>query len=387
MRALSQQLEAALRDEFAAAREIRRYIHARPDLSGHEHATTRTVIEQMPAGLRVEEVAGSGAIIRVGGEDACVAVRTELDALPVTERTLVEWAAGNGAMHACGHDVHLSAGIALARAVHRVGAPIPLLLVLQPREETAPSGAMDILGSRALERHQVRAMIGAHVQPLLASGEVASTPGTVNASADEFTVRMLGVGGHAAYPHLGPDPVLALSLFITAAQQLVARDIDPMLPAVVSIGEIRAGSSPNVRPDHAVARGTLRSFDLTQRELLHRRLKTVASGVAESVGCKSEVHLDLGEPALHNDPRLAKAAAANLERFGLSHSNDLRSCGADDFAHYAQRFPSLMMFVGTGAGSGKLHSADFLASDEAVDHTALALAAGYLAACTAFTPT
>ncbi|MEU1883682.1 M20 family metallopeptidase [Streptosporangium sp. NPDC020072] len=383
MRALGRQLEAALRDEFTAAREIRRYIHARPDLSGHEHATTRTVIEQMPPGSPVEEVAGSGAIVRVGDEGPCVAVRTELDALPVTERTLVDWASTNGAMHACGHDVHLSAGVALARAVHRVGAPVPLLLVLQPREETAPSGALDVLASGALERHGVRAVVGAHVQPLLASGEVASTPGTVNASADEFTVRMLGVGGHAAYPHLGPDPILALSLFVTAAQQLVSRDIDPMTPAVVSIGAIQAGSSPNVRPDHAVARGTLRAFDPVQRELLHRRLETVASGVAESVGCKSEVHLDLGEPALRNDPRLAKETAVNLEGFGLSRSQDLRSCGADDFAHYAQRFPSLMMFVGTGASSGRLHGADFLAPDEAVDHTALALAAGYLAACTA----
>ncbi|MFF4414396.1 M20 family metallopeptidase [Streptosporangium sp. NPDC001559] len=383
MRALGRQLEAALRDEFAAAREIRRYIHARPDLSGHEHATTRTVIERMPPGSQVEEVAGSGAIIRVGGEGPCVAVRTELDALPVAERTLVDWASANGAMHACGHDVHLGAGVALARAVHRMGAPVPLLVVLQPREETAPSGALDVLSSGALERHGVRAVVGAHVQPLLASGEVASTPGTVNASADEFTVRMLGVGGHAAYPHLGPDPILALSLFVTAAQQLVSRDIDPMTPAVVSIGAIQAGSSPNVRPDHAVARGTLRAFDPVRRELLHRRLETVASGVAESVGCKSEVHLDLGEPALQNDPRLAKETAVNLKGFGLSHSEDLRSCGADDFAHYAQRFPSLMMFVGTGASSGRLHGADFLAPDEAVDHTALALAAGYLAACTA----
>ncbi len=373
-------LEHRLREQLPAARELRRRIHRSPDISGEEDATRAAVLAFLgPA--PATPVAGTGALVRFGGPGPAIAVRAELDALPIIERTGVSWASHNQAMHACGHDVHLAAAAALASVADSL--PMPLLLILQPREETMPSGAQEIVHSGLLTDHDVRAVIGAHVQPLLATGTVACTPGVVNASADQFTVRMHGRGGHGAYPHLGPDAVLAIAQFVVAVQQLTSRNSDPMVPTVVSVGAVEAGRSPNVRPEVASARGTVRAMSDDHRELLLSRLRAVADGVALATGCRAEIDLELGEPVLVNDPVLAARTRDLLRRGDLVPAADLRSCGADDFAFYAEKFPSLMMFVGTGADAGDLHGEHFLPAEHVVDDVARALGAGVLAAAEA----
>lgn len=325
-----------------------------------------------------------GAVLRIGGPGAAVGVRGELDALPLTERTGVPWASAGGAMHACGHDVHLAAVVALARAVARLdGHAPPMLVVLQPREEGFPSGASDIVESGVLARHLVRAMIGAHVQPVLAEGTVACTPGAVNASSDEFRVTVAGQEGHAAYPHLTRDPVTAMAQVIVTAQQLVSRSADPMAPTVVTFGTVNAGTAPNAVPGEAVARGTLRAMSEEWRQELRERFRQVVGDVARACGCVAEVAILDGEPVLVNDPDLAVRAGALLLERGWSVTGELRSCGADDFSHYAAVAPSLMMFVGVDTAAG-LHSPEFLPGDEAVDAVAESLLAGYLAAATSF---
>lgn len=375
-------LLAALHDELPAARWLRRDLHAHPSLSGHEEPTLRQVLAALPAGGAVTRVAGAGAVWRSGGSGPAVAVRAELDGMPITEATGVAWTSTNGAMHACGHDVHLAALVALAGALERVGTPQPLLAVLQPREESYPSGALDIVESGILQRHGVVAMVAAHVQPLLAIGEVACTSGGVNASADEFTVTMRGSGGHAAYPHLTRDPLLALAQFVVSVQQLVSRDADPMVPTVVTVGALQAGAAANAIPDEATARGTVRAMTPDQRDRLHARLREVAEGVALAHGCAATVTTVRGEPVLTNDAHLAERTAALLVEQGLHVTAPLRSCGADDFSYYGDVAPSLMLFVGTGASprSG-LHTATFLPSDSAVEQVATTLLLGYLAAC------
>ncbi|MFB4274123.1 M20 family metallopeptidase [Nonomuraea sp. MTCD27] len=405
-------LRAALSRELPAAVALRRELHALPRVSGHEGPTLKQVLDALPGGP-VEHVAGTGAVLRIGGPGPAVGVRGELDALPIVERTGVPWAATNGAMHACGHDVHLAAVVALARAVAATGpelatdlatgpesaigpelapepepvpgigarAVAPLLVVLQPREETYPSGALDVVSSGVLERHRVHAMIGAHVQPVLPEGTIACTPGPVNASSDEFRVTVRGSEGHAAYPHLTRDPVLAMAQVIVAAQQLVSRAADPMTPTVVTFGTVTAGTTPNAVPGEAVARGTLRTMSEGWRERLHRRFTQVAEDTASAYGCVAEVEILLGEPMLVNDPALAVRAGDRLREQGWAVTDELRSCGADDFARYGDVTPSLMMFVGvdigdTGAG---LHSPGFLPGDAAVGAVAEALLAGYLA--------
>jgi amidohydrolase len=282
-------------------------------------------------------------------------------------------------MQACGHDVHLAALVALAGAVERVRAPAPLVAVLQPREESYPSGALDIVESGALHRHQVGAIVAAHVQPVLDEGETACTPGAVNASSDEFTLTVRGQAGHAAYPHLSRDPVLALAQIIVAAQQIVSRDSDPMTPTVVTFGTVSAGTAPNAIPEEASARGTLRTMSEPWRHQLHDRFRVVVEGVARVHGCEAEVQIMPGEPVLVNDTRLAEETGCIL--VGAAHHMPvtLRSCGADDFAHFASVVPSLMLFVGTDTEAG-LHSPHFLPGDETVAAVAESLLSAYLAA-------
>jgi amidohydrolase len=377
---LSQELDA----QVAAVVPLRHRLHAHPELSGREHRTRAMVLDWLPDS-EVTEVADAGAVVRIGGPGPAIAIRAELDALPITEATGVSWAAGQGVMHACGHDVHLAAVAAVARCVQRAAAPMPLLVVLQPREETYPSGALDVTASGLLERHKVRAMIGAHVQPVLPDGLVACDGGVVNAAADEFEVTMRGRGGHAAYPHLTADPVLALAHFAVSAQQLVSRTADPVVPTVVTIGALRAGDAANATPEVATARGTLRTMSPTARPQLQERLAEIATGVAMAHGCTAEVTVLPGEPPLRNDPRLAEVASRHLVTLDLRRGGPLHSCGADDFAYFTEILPALMLFVGVGDGSSmRLHDHEFLPPDATIGSTARALLAGYLAAAEIF---
>ncbi|MGP3974190.1 M20 metallopeptidase family protein [Streptomyces sp. 8N114] len=373
-------LAAALEAELPAAVELRHRIHARPCLSGAEAPTRDLLLAALPAGSTTK-VADTGAVVRVGGPGPAVAVRGELDALAVQETTGAPWASEHpGIMHACGHDVHLAALTALARAVDRTGGPAPLLAVLQPREETYPSGAQSIVEDGLLDRELCQAVIGAHLQPLLPPGTVACTPGGVNASADEFTLTVRGQGGHAAYPHRTRDPVVALAHVVVALQSLVSRGADPMSHVVLSVGTLAAGTAANVIPGTAEARGTLRTLHDGDRHTLHRRLAEVAKLVAQTHGCTAEVTIEHGEPVLHNDEALTAATLPLLGSLGLRTGGDLRSAGSDDFSFYCERLPSLMLFVGTRGGSEQLHSPTFMPADERIRDVARALLAGYLAA-------
>ncbi|MGW7019944.1 M20 metallopeptidase family protein [Streptomyces decoyicus] len=373
-------LAAALDEELPAAAALRHRIHARPCLSGAEAPTRDLVLAALPAGSATK-VADTGAVRRIGGPGPAVAVRAELDALAVEEKSGAAWTSEHpGLMHACGHDVHLAALTALARAVDRAGGPAPLLAVLQPREETYPSGARDIVEDGILDREQCRAVIGAHVQPLLPPGTVACTPGGVNASADEFTITVRGRSGHAAYPHLTRDPVVALAHIVVTLQSLVSRGTDPMSHVVLTVSTLAAGTAANVIPDTAEARGTLRALGKDDREMLHTRLAEVAGLVAQTHGCTAQVDIIRGEPVLDNDPALTAATRPLLGTLGLSAGDDLRSAGSDDFSFFCAHLPSLMLFVGTHGGTEQLHSPTFLPPDERIRDVAHAMLAGYLAA-------
>jgi len=386
MNEVRERLRAALHAELPAAFQLRRELHAEPCVSGKEEPTLKRVLDALPEGSAMERVAVTGALLRVGGEGLAVGVRGELDALPIWEETGVPWASQNGAMHACGHDVHLAALVALTRAVDRVQPPVPMVAVLQPREEGPPSGARDIVESGALQRHRVGAMVASHVQPVLDAGETACTPGAVNASADQFTLVVRGRGGHAAYPHLSRDPVLALAQIIVAAQQLVSRDADPMTPTVVTFGAVSGGTAPNAIPGQAGARGTIRTMSESWRNGLHDRFHEIVEGIAHAHGCEAELRIVYGDPVLVNDAGLAEETGRILVDAAHHMPATLRSCGADDFARFASVVPSLMLFVGTDTGSG-LHSPYFLPGDETVTAVAESLLAGYLGAVRVIGPT
>ncbi len=286
-------------------------------------------------------------------------------------------------MHACGHDVHMAAAVAVARTLQDEGAPAPLVLVLQPREETSPR-APRMSRSLAFRAHDIRAFLGVHVQPRLPQGSFAATPGPVNAAADQFTITVTGRPGHAAYPHLTADPVVAAADLIGTLQHLISRQVDPTNPTVLTVGTINGGNSPNVVPAQVRMTGILRTFDEHDRVRLHGAIDAAARAVTNVHGCDSEVVVGLGAPVLVNDPTLTATAATWIERTGLKSAPPLRSCGADDFSFYCALFPSLMVFVGVGTGAADepgLHHPDFLPPDRAVGDVARAMLAGYLGAC------
>ena len=388
---LAGRLHQAVLAEIGVAIGVRHAVHADPRLSGSEEDTRDLLLKTLDLGPG-EPVAETGSLVRVGAERGpCIAVRTELDALPVTEQTGVRWASRTHAMHACGHDVHMAGLVAFTRAAAAARVDVPVLAVLQPREEVARSGAIDVVASGALHRHDVRAVIGAHVQPRVGSGVIAVTPGATNAAADQFDVTVTGRGGHGGYPHTTADPVLALSSVIVALQQVVSRRVDPVEGAVCTFGMVRAGSAFNVIPDTAYAGGSLRSMDDHEQERLRAVVRSIAEHTAAAHGCSAHVDFAPADPVLRNDPGLAAATGVRLRELGIAVDPTFRSFGADDFAHYCPVFPSVMTFVGVGTGSGSgghigrehvpgLHHPRFLPPDETVGEVAMAFLAGYLAA-------
>ncbi|MEV6907206.1 M20 family metallopeptidase [Amycolatopsis sp. NPDC051071] len=380
---LQDRWEAAVEAELPSAIELRHRLHADPRASGDEEDTARAVLEALGTGEGVRVAKTGRAVLFPGtGPGPAVVLRAELDALPVTERTGAPWASETSLMHACGHDVHLAALVAACRAAAVIGVPRPILAVLQPREETSPSGALDIVESGLLSEYGVDAAIGAHVQPRLAAGVVSAVPGPVNASTDEFDVIVRGQGGHAGYPHLLRDPILALSQIVVSLQQLASRRVDPVFGAVCSVGRIEAGTTANVVPNEARAFGSLRLMRAEDRERALEGLAEVVHGTAKAHGCGAELQITPCEPVLHNDPGLALRAQRRLVRAGAGVDTEFRSFGADDFAHYCGVTRGLMMFVGLGdtAGAPSLHDELFLPPDAAVGHVASALIAGYSAA-------
>ena len=376
---LIEEWRAAVEQELADAVALRHELHQVPRVAGDESDTADLLVDALGAGPG-KVVAGTGRLVHVadGGLGATVAVRTELDGLPVLEQTGVPWASLNGSMHACGHDVHMAALVAVARAAARLELPGPLVALLQPREEGADSGAADVVAEGGLDG--IDAVVAAHVQPQLPPGTIAVTPGAVNAGTDEFTITVRGQGGHSGYPHTVNDSVLALSAIVVSLQQLAARRIDPVVGVACMVNRLSAGSANNVVPSVAVGSGTVRTMRARDRKHAHDVLRDIASHVAAAHGCSVEVEIAHGEPPLLNDARLAAGTAALLVASGHEVSTDFRSFGSDDFSSYGDEARTLMMFVGTGSEGGGLHDAGFLPGDEYVSVVADALVAGCCAA-------
>jgi amidohydrolase len=382
--ALLRQLLGALEQEMPSAVALRHRLHERPELAHAEVQTAATIAQALP--VESLAVAGTGRIARVGPSDgAPVAVRAELDGLPVEERTGAAFSASGAVMHACGHDVHMAALIALTRAAHVLADALPagLLAVFQPSEEAYPSGA-EQLARDELAASAPAAIVAAHVHPELPWGAVGLDPGAVNASCDAVEITVEGEPSHGAYPHLGRDPILAISQIVVALHAQVGRRIDPHGPAVLTVGVLEGGAAENVIPARARARAALRAHRTGDRLALREMVEEVVSGVAAAHGCRARVELTPGEPALENDPGIVARARELLGAAELAPAREWRSCGSDDFAFFAELAPITMAFVGLdgadGFASHPLHHPELLAPDEAVRAVARVQAVLYLAA-------
>lgn len=382
--AFLQRLLAALEAELPAAVALRERLHAGPELAHAEHETSAAVGQQL-AGLPVERLAGTGLLVRIeGAAGDAVALRAELDAVPVREETGAPFAARGDAMHACGHDVHVAALTAVLRALAGLGEALsrPLVALFQPSEEAYPSGALELLEAGALDG--VGSVAAVHVHPDVPWGAVAVDAGAVNASSDTFAIVVRGRGGHAAYPHRASDPVVALAAVVVAAQTLVSRRLDPLRSAVVTFGALTAGSVENVIPGEARALGTLRALEPADRSSLRQELEALVEHVAAAHGCTSGVEWTEGEPAIVNDPELVERLQPLLGPAGLKRAPALRSCGADDFGFFSGSARLLLVFAGIHGAPGSpdvpLHHPRFLPPNDAVGVVARAQAAA-LAAC------
>jgi amidohydrolase len=383
---LLQRLLDGIERGLPRAVSLRRRLHAHPELAHMEQETAASIADELPVSAR--SVAGTGLIARVsdavGDDIAPVVVRAELDGLPVEERTGAAFSARGGVMHACGHDVHMSALVALSRAAHQLGGvlPAPLLAVFQPSEEAYPSGAEQMADELAASRPA--AIVAAHIHPELRWGEVALDAGPVNASCDAVEIIVEGEPTHGAYPHRGRDPILALANIVVTLHAEAGRRIDPVHAASLTVGVLESGSAENVIPGRARARAALRAHRQEDRLALRAMVEEVVSGVAAAHGCRGSVVLEPGEPALENDLQVVSRARELLTGAGLKAAAEWRSCGSDDFAFFGAIAPLAMGFVGLhgadGFSSRPLHHPELLPPDEAVRAVARVQAVMYVAA-------
>ena len=395
-------LLAGIEDELPQAIALRHRLHATPELAHAERQTAAIVADALPVAsvavaatgriARVDSGVADGAGSRAGASGGAggrpIVVRAELDGLPLRERTGAPFGASGNVMHACGHDVHMAALVALTRAAHALAdsLPAPLLAVFQPSEEAYPSGAQE-LARGALPELAPAAIVAAHVHPELAWGTVALDAGTINASCDAFTITVEGAPAHGAYPHHGRDPILAIAQVVVALHAQLGRRIDPLRAASLTVGVLEGGSAENLIPAHAQARGALRAHLPQDRLALRELVVETATAVAAAHGCRASVELEPGEPALENDPQIVSRARQLLASAGLTAAPEWRSCGSDDFAFFSELAPVAMAFVGLDGAEGftprPLHHPELLPPDAAVGAVARVQALLYFAAAQA----
>lgn len=362
----------ALRDRLVA---LRRAIHREPELAFEEHRTReRLEASLLELGISdIRRVAGTGLVARVPGTSpggAVVAVRGDIDALPIQEATGLPYASVNpGVMHACGHDVHAAWAVGAAALLRDRPARGDVLVVLQPAEETG-QGADAVLASGALDG--VRAIFGGHVDRRFEAGQVIADDGPLAASADTFEIELLGRGAHAARPHESADPIVAAGALIGALQTIVARRLNPATPAVVSIGTVQAGAVSNVIPETARLTGTIRAVDAASRRLMRDELARIATSIAAAYGVEARVAVDHGPPPIVNPPeptRWAREAATRVVGEQNVVPLGFLNLAAEDFASYMQRIPGCFLRFGARERDGEVipaHAPRFYAAEESI---------------------
>jgi len=353
--------------------DIRRYLHAHPELSFEEEKTAAYISERLTAWSIEHQtgVAGHGITGFIKGrnpEKKTVALRADIDALPITEKNDIPYRSLNhGVMHACGHDVHTTCLLGAIKILNERKSEFEgtIKFIFQPAEEKLPGGAIKMMEAGVLENPRVDAIFGQHVYPDLEVGKVGFRSGSYMASGDEIYLFIRGKGGHAAMPDEIDDTVLAMAEILVSLQTVVSRKSPPAIPTVLSFGYVRAEGATNVIPSEVMVRGTFRTFDETWRANAHQLIKEKAEAIALAHGCSCEVMINKGYPFLENDPEVTAIAKKAAEEY-LGKENvvnlDIRMT-AEDFARYARQVPACFYRLGTqnkekGITSG-LHTPQF----------------------------
>jgi amidohydrolase len=376
-------IDAAVEAHRSEILEQRRDLHAHPELSWHEQRTTDVVAARLEAaGLAVRRLPHTGLIVDVGDEPPRVALRADLDALPVEDLTTDPWVSTrHGVAHACGHDVHtaglVGAGLALA-AVHREGGlPGGVRLLFQPAEEVMPGGATSLIELGGLEG--IEQIFCLHCDPTLDLGQVGVREGPITGAADQIEVRLTGGGGHTSRPHLTEDLTFALGKLITELPAVLSRRLDPRAGVSVVWGMVRAGVAPNVIPAAGVVGGTVRMLDAVAWSHAERLVRDFIDDIVAPYGVKAEVDYRRGVPPVVNDAPATHLLGAAVERVlgPQGRVSTTQSLGGEDFAWFLDAVPGSMGRLGTRTPGGPTF--DLHQGNLRVDEGAALLAARLLA--------
>ena len=370
-------LAKELAPEFIA---VRHHLHANPELSYREFETSAFIQSKLKEmGIPFEVKATTGVIGLIHGQNPgsrVVALRADIDALPILEENTVEYKSKNaGVMHACGHDVHTScllgaAKILLATKDQWQGT---VKLIFQPGEEKNPGGASLLIKEGVLLNPAPTAIFGLHVHPGLATGKLSFRAGKVMASADELYMTIKGKGGHAASPHLCVDPILIASHLVIALQQVISRNNNPHNPSVLSITSFNGGNTTNVIPNEIKLKGTFRAMDEEWRFHAHGLITTIATNLVKSMGGEIDLLIDVGYPSVYNNEALHEIAVAKAgEYMGSDNVEETeKRMGAEDFGYYSQLIPGCFYRLGVmnaekGITSG-VHTPTFNIDESAIE--------------------
>ncbi|WP_019320620.1 amidohydrolase [Streptococcus mutans] len=353
---------------YEKLRGIRHYLHQHPEISENEFETTAFIKKHLKD-LGIEPLAyplKTGVIAEIGSGQPIIALRADIDALPIIEKTGLAYASKNGAMHACGHDFHQTSLLGAAQILKEREAEIKgtVRLIFQPAEENF-QGAYQVIEAGGIEG--VSAIIGYHNNPHLKPGQIGLRSGAIMAGVEQFEVTVAGISAHAARPDLGVDTVLAITTMIHNLQQIVARTVSPFDSAVLSVTHIDVGTTWNVLPAKGFFEGTIRTFDPKIRLAVINKFTKIVETTAEQFGAQVSIQWGNSPKVTYNDATLTPLIFENSKTFAQV-IETLPSTGGEDFAAYQEKIPGVFAFVGSNGADNApdWHHDDFIVKDEAL---------------------
>lgn len=356
--------------------EYRRHIHSNPELSFEEYKTTEFICSLLDKwGIEYNRPILTGVVAQVGSGNRCIALRADIDALPIEESTGLDYSSiNNGVMHACGHDMHTAMLLGALKIIkeHESKLKGTVKFIFQPGEEKIPGGASILIDKGVLNNPDVEAVFGQHVNPGAETGLISILPGPIMGSADELYWTISGKGAHAAQPHIGNDAILASANIITYVQSLISKYKNPVDAGLISITSVHGGTAPNIFPDEVKMMGTMRSFDNKWREGILTLLTERSDKIASLYDCHCKVEIRKGYPPLiNNDKTTGFITELATDIFGNKKVEKFEpKMWAEDFAYFALKVPSTFWFLGVRPKNVSeipaLHNAGFAPDEEAL---------------------
>lgn len=358
--------------------KIRRDLHRIPELGFQEHKTQKYVLDYiyaLPQQQSIEvKLWRTGILVRVEGRSATktIGYRADMDGLPIHEQTTYGFQSEHpGHMHACGHDIHMS--VALGLLTHFAANPVDdhVLFIFQPAEE-GPGGALPMRESEVFKAWQPDTIIALHIAPEYPVGTIATKEGLLFANTSELFVDFHGKGGHAAFPHLTEDMVVAASHFITQVQSVVSRNVNPLDAAVITVGKVEAGTKQNIIADHARLEGTMRTLSLEAMKMLKQRVESLLTGIETGFNCRTSIDYGANYCQVYNDHDATSEFMdwARQANYHLVHSDQAMT--GEDFGYFLQEIPGFMFWLGVETPYG-LHHAQIEPNEQAIDHAIMLL--------------